>query len=183
MLEWITFAIGSVPIVYVSRMSLREPQSHGFYRFIAWELILGLFCLNARVWFRHPLAPYQIMSWTLLSASCVPLYYGVRALVQHGKPVERREGEESLLAFEKTSALVTTGIYHYIRHPLYSSLLGLAWGVFFKRPSLLGFLLAILASAALFATAKADEAECIRFFGVPYQDYMKCTKRFLPFVF
>jgi len=97
-------------------------------------------------------------------------------------PAERR-GDASLLAFEKTSALVTTGIYHYIRHPLYSSLLIVAWGVFFKDPSWLGGLLALAATLSLIATAKADEAECIRFFGPAYRDYMQRTRMFVPFLF
>lgn len=97
--------------------------------------------------------------------------------------MQRRDGDVPLLAFEKTSTLVTTGIYHYIRHPLYSSLLILAWGVFFKDPSWLGGLLALAATLALIATAKADEAECIRFFGPAYQDYMQRTRMFVPFLF
>jgi protein-S-isoprenylcysteine O-methyltransferase Ste14 len=88
-----------------------------------------------------------------------------------------------LLAFEKTSSLVTSGIYHYIRHPLYSSLLFLTWGIFFKGLSWPGFLLALAATLFLIATARADEAECIRFFGAPYQAYMKRSKRFVPFLF
>jgi protein-S-isoprenylcysteine O-methyltransferase Ste14 len=44
-------------------------------------------------------------------------------------------------------------------------------------------LLALAASLFLVATARADEAECIRFFGPTYQDYMKRSKRFVPFVF
>ena len=70
-----------------------------------------------------------------------------------------------------------------IRHPLYSSLLILAWGVFFKDPSWLGGLLALAATLALIATAKADEAECTRFFGFAYQDYMRQTRMFVPFLF
>ena len=87
------------------------------------------------------------------------------------------------MAFEKTSALVTSGIYHYIRHPLYCSLLLLTWGIFFKAPTWPGALLAVTATLFLIATAKADEAECILFFGPSYQDYMKQTKMFVPFVF
>ena len=97
--------------------------------------------------------------------------------------MERRRGDASLLAFEKTSTLVTTGIYHYIRHPLYSSLLILAWGVFFKDPSWPGTLLALAATVTLIATAMADEAECTRFFGPAYTDYMKKTRMFVPFLF
>jgi protein-S-isoprenylcysteine O-methyltransferase Ste14 len=39
------------------------------------------------------------------------------------------------------------------------------------------------ATLLLFATAKADAAECLRFFGTPYQEYLKRSKRFVPFVF
>jgi protein-S-isoprenylcysteine O-methyltransferase Ste14 len=177
------FAALSVPIIYVSRASLRAPGSHGFYRFFAWEFILALVLLNIAVWFHDPFTWHQVISWVLLVVCFVPLAFGVRSLTSRGKPVKRREGDASLLAFEKTSTLVTTGIYHYIRHPLYSSLLILAWGVFFKDPSWLGGLLALAATLALIATAKADEAECTRFFGPAYQDYMQRTRMFVPFLF
>jgi protein-S-isoprenylcysteine O-methyltransferase Ste14 len=179
----VAFVVLSVPIIYVSRASLRAPGSHGFYRFFAWELILALVLLNSAAWFHDPFTWHQVISWVLLVVCCVPLVLGVRSLTSRGKPVARREGDASLLAFEKTSTLVTTGIYHYIRHPLYSSLLILAWGVFFKDPSWLGGLLALAATLALIATAKADEAECTRFFGPAYQAYMQQTRMFVPFLF
>ncbi len=177
------FAILSVPIVYVSRASLRAPGSHGFYRFFAWELILALVLLNVGVWFHDPFAWHQVVSWVLLVVCFAPLVFGVRTLRSRGRPVEHREDDASLLAFEKTSTMVTTGIYHYIRHPLYSSLLILAWGIFFKDPSLCGGLLVLAATLALVATAKADEAECVRFFGPAYRDYMQRTRMFVPLVF
>ena len=183
MIQLLAFVVFSVPIIYVSRASLRAPGSHGFYRFFAWELIVALVVLNIGVWFHDPFTWHQVISWVLLVVCFVPLVLGVRTLRSRGRPVEHREGDASLLAFEKTSALVTTGIYHYIRHPLYSSLLILAWGVFFKDPSWLGGLLALAATLALIATAKADEAECTRFFGSAYQDYMQRTRMFVPFLF
>ena len=88
-----------------------------------------------------------------------------------------------LLAFEKTSQLVKSGIYRYIRHPLYSSLLLLAWGIFFKSISWPAGLLALAATAFLFLTARADEAECLHFFGPDYKEYMQHTRRFIPFIF
>jgi len=57
------------------------------------------------------------------------------------------------------------------------------WGVLFKDPSLPGGLLALAATLALIATAKADEAECTRFFGPAYRDYMQRTRMFVPFLF
>src|SRR4030067_2232668 len=172
MLKLAAFAGLSAALVYISRASLRAPRSHGFYRFFAWEFIAALFLLNVDVWFRDPLSWHQLASWFFLTVSIVPFAFGVRSLTTQGKPVKHREHNGQLLAFEKTSTLVTTGIYHYIRHPLYSSLLFLTWGIFFKAPAWPGMLLALAATLFLFATAIADEAECIRFFGQAYQAYI-----------
>ncbi|MGC1374703.1 MAG: methyltransferase [Anaerolineales bacterium] len=184
MFKLIAFAVLSIGITYISRASLRAPRSHGFYRFFAWELIAALLLINLDAWFLAPWAWYQLISWFLLIVCILPLILGARALTAQGKPVGQRAGEPQLLAFEKTSALVTTGIYRYIRHPLYSSLLLLTWGIFFKSPAdLLGAFLALAATLFLVATARADEAECTRFFGPAYQDYMKQTRMFVPFLF
>ena len=174
----------SLALIYISRASLLHPRSHGFYRFLAWECMLALFLFNAKFWFRDPFAWNQIIAWALLFASLIPLGYGIRFLRTRGKPADKREGDDSLLAFEKTTTLVTSGVYRYIRHPLYSSLLLLNWGIHFKDPlSMTGIMLAIAATIFLFATAKADEAECIQFFGNSYREYMKTTKMFVPFIF
>ncbi len=179
----IAFVVLSAVFVYISRASLFKPRSHGFYRFFAWEAILALFLLNVEAWFRDPFSWNQLIAWFLLIVCLIPLIFGVRSLVARGKPVRQREGHPELLAFEKTSALVTDGIYRYIRHPLYSSLLFLTWGAFFKLPSWWGLALAVIASGFLFATARADEAECARFFGEEYRAYMLRSKRFVPFLF
>jgi protein-S-isoprenylcysteine O-methyltransferase Ste14 len=183
MVKLIAFILVSIGLIYISRASLREPRSHGFYRFFAWEFMVALFLLNMNVWFRNPLSWHQLVAWFLLIVCIVPLVFGIRSLATQGKPVQQREGEPQLLAFEKTSTLVTTGIYRYIRHPLYSSLLFLTWGIFFKAPAWPGGLVALAATLFLMATARADETECIRFFGAKYQAYMERTKMFVPFVF
>jgi len=181
--KWIVFALATLPIVYISRASLRNPRSHGFYRFWAWECILGLFLLNVEHWFVNPFALYQLISWILLFACIVPVVWGTLLLKQRGQPTEKRENDPNLLAFEKTTQLVTSGIYAYIRHPLYSSLLLLGWGIFFKLPSLPGGILALATTIFLYLTARADEAECLQYFGSAYQDYMQKTRRFIPFIF
>ena len=174
MIEAIIFILGSALIIWISIPSLRQPGSHGFYRFFAWEIILGMFVLALRSWFVHPFAWYQIISWILLIASLVPIIYGVFLLRTVGKPTDE---------LEATTQLVTKGIYQLIRHPLYASLLYLAWGLFFKSPSLLDGCMAVVATAFLYATARADEAECMVKFGAEYSGYMKKTKMFVPFVF
>ena len=130
--------------------------------------------MNLGVWFFNPLAWYQIISWVLLVASLVPILCGVYQLRHAGKPTD---------ALEATTQLVQSGIYRFIRHPLYASLLFLAWGIFFKSPALLEGCLGAVATAFLYATAHADEAECLIKFGEQYAGYMKKTKMFIPFVY
>ena len=183
MLKLIIFIAFSAGLVYVSRASLRVPLSHGFYRFFAWEFILILFFLNFELWFRDPFSIRQLISWFLLLTSLVPLALGVHQLRTLGKPDPQRRGDVPLIGIEKTTQLVTTGVFKYIRHPLYSSLFFLAWGVFFKNPSWAGGCLALGAAAFLLAVAKVEEEENIRYFGPAYQEYMQETKRFIPFLF
>jgi protein-S-isoprenylcysteine O-methyltransferase Ste14 len=178
----IGFLLGTGFLVYVSRASLAVPRSHGFYRFFAWEAILGLAVLNLHVWFREPVSWHQLISWPLLIISAFLVIVGVRLLRQVAEPGAQRD-DVPLVAFEKTTALVTTGVYRWIRHPLYSSLLFLAWGIFFKAPSWLGGLLALGATLFLVATARVEEAENIRFFGSSYREYVKQTKMFIPYLF
>ncbi len=183
MWQIVAFVVVTLIALAISRASLFSPRSHGFYRFFAWEAILALIIFNIPVWFDDWLAWHQIISWILLIACIIPLVLGVKALRARGAPDPNKRSEPQLLAFERTTKLVTSGVYHYIRHPLYSSLFLLAWGVFFKRPSWLGLALAFIASVFLIATAKTDEVECIQTFGTDYQNYIRRTTMFIPYVF
>lgn len=182
MLKLIIYVVASAGMAFVSRASLRAPRSHGFYRFFAWEFILALFLLNVNYWFRDPFSAHQIISWLMLILSAFLVIHGIQLLRKIGNPDSQRNEDGPTIGFEKTTALVITGAFKYIRHPLYSSLLFLAWGVFFKAPSWVGGILALSATAFLAATSKAEEAENIRFFGPAYQAYMKHTKMFIPFL-
>jgi len=102
-------------------------------------------------------------------------------LKKNGKKTNRKQ--EDLFAFEKTSELVRTGIFKYIRHPMYSSLLFLAWAVYLKNPDYILFPVAVISTVFLLLTAIADEKECIGYFGDEYIEYSQKTKRFIPFIF
>ena len=163
-----------------------HPSGHrartGSIVFSPGEAVIALVIMNVDAWFRRPFSWHQIVSWILLFGSFVPLILGLRLLKRIGKPDARRE-EEPLLGLEKTTTLVTEGVYGLIRHPMYGSLLLLAWGVFFKRPGWSGGLLALAATAFLTATARIEEGENIRYFGPAYKEYMRNTKMFVPYLF
>ncbi len=182
MVRFVAFALLSVPIFWVSRRSLRHPASHGFSRFFAFEAILALIVLNIPHWFSDPLEIRQLASWVLLSVSLVFVIWGFALLRRRGGFDPTAEASPSY-EWEKTGHLVTTGIYGYVRHPMYSSLLFLTWGAVLKSASISTLLLGAAASLALAATAKAEEAENVIRFGQEYRDYMSLTRRFIPFLF
>lgn len=181
MLEAVTFTVVTLGLAFVSRASLRKPGSHGFYRFIAWECMLALFVMNMRVWYEDTSAPNQIMAGVLFFISLLLVVFGVVLLKVSGKPDSSRN-DVPMFEFEKTTALVTSGIYRYIRHPMYSSLIFLGWGFFCKQPSIVGVILAVAASLFMIATARAEESENINYFGDVYREYMKRSKMFVPFI-
>ena len=78
---------------------------------------------------------------------------------------------------------MTTGIYRYIRHPMYSSLMLLTCGALIKHVSVLSLVLAVVAAGFLLIAAKYEELENVAYFGGLYRDYMKASKRFLPGLF
>ena len=181
MTELILFIAGTAFFAYVSRNALRNPRSHGFWRFIAWECMLALVILNFPMWTVDPFSPRQLVSWVLLIASISLAIHAVQMLKRIGRPSEER-AEAELFGFEKTSSLVTSGAFRYIRHPMYAALLYLAWGALLKDISVVTVALAVVASIALFITALRDEAECLAHFGEAYAAYMKTSKRFVPFI-
>jgi protein-S-isoprenylcysteine O-methyltransferase Ste14 len=176
------FLAATAGLAYVSRASLLVPRSHGFYRFFAWEAILALVLLNVNVWFHDPFSWNQILSWCLLLISLFLVLHAAHLLRRIGRP-DRQRTDPHLVGLERTTALVTEGVYRYIRHPLYSSLLCLAWGVFFKAPGWIGGLLAVASTLLLVATARVEEAADVRYFGPAYEAYRQRTKMFIPFLF
>ncbi|GAB5605323.1 methyltransferase family protein [Sideroxyarcus sp. TK5] len=175
------FAATTCVLAFISRNSIFAPGTHGFYRFIAWECLLGVFVLNLGGQSASTEARYLTIAGTLLMISLLLVLAALAQLLWSGRQNAAR-GDKSMLAFERTTVLVTQGIYRYIRHPMYASLLLLGWGFFFRSPSLAGAVLAVACSAFLLAAALVEEAENVGYFGEEYRRYMKRTWRFLPFV-
>lgn len=180
-LKVLIFIVATVIIAFISRKSLINIHSHGFFRFFAWEFILILFLLNLEFWFIEPFSLNQIISWVFLISSTFFVVEGYRLLHSKGNPDELRP-EKHLYKIEKTTKLVTEGIYRYIRHPLYGSLLFLAWGIFFKSFSTIGFFLVIGTSLSLTLTAKIEEKENCNYFRDEYGSYIQRTKMFIPYI-
>jgi len=78
---------------------------------------------------------------------------------------------------------VEYGLYRYVRHPMYGSLLLLGWGAFFKHLSLPAVFLVLWITFFVVVAAKVEERENRKFFGSAYTDYMRRSKMFIPWLF
>ena len=175
------FILCTLILIRLSWRALGNLKSHGFYRFFAFEGLLVLLIRNQPYWFVEPFSLPQIFSWLLLFISIILITRSVIMLRRYGGHAERAILPENY-AFENTTHIVQEGPYRYIRHPMYSSLLFLAWGTFFKQITITDLILTLLVTVFLFATAKREEHENIQFFGKKYADYMQRTKIFIPWV-
>ncbi len=82
---------------------------------------------------------------------------------------------------KKRSSLKTSGIYSLIRHPIYSGILMIVWGLTCLSPSLPIFFAPLLLT--VFFTFKSYyEEERLREVFPDYRYYEGTTRRFLPFL-
>ena len=181
MTKLIAFILLSIPITWISWRTLFSLRNHGLYRFISWECILWLFLSDYSYWFVNPFSIPQIASWMLLFIS-LSLLTPAALLMRKIGEADRGRADGSLYQFEKTTKLINTGIFKYVRHPLYGSLIFLTWGIFFKNINLAQAIISLISTAFLFLTSLVEESEDIKYFGNKYIDYMKRTKMFVPFI-
>jgi protein-S-isoprenylcysteine O-methyltransferase Ste14 len=177
----IIFGLLSIPVFLASLHVLFKPKSHGFYRFFGWECMAWIFSSNYKYWFSDPFSICQIISWIFLLYALYLVIFGVILMKVKGKARTGRK-DDSLYLFEKTTVLITTGIYRYIRHPLYGSLIFLAWGICLKNITVVLLIVCFAASIFLFVTMLIEEKENIKYFGEDYEKYMKKSKMFIPYI-
>lgn len=177
----VIFVVGSLLNVIFSWRSLHNVHVHGFYRFFIFEGILVMLLINGAM------GPIEISDWLkrmsqFLNALAVVLVVtGVYQLRRSGGYRER-ETFPANKPFENTERLVTGGIYHYVRHPMYGSLIMFAWGICLGYPTKAGAALAVITTLAAYMAAKVEERENAAHFGDHYVRYMKCTAMFIPFL-
>lgn len=124
-------------------------------------------------WMRLPFSPYSnILGAAICVAGCL---IHLRCHRDHRQALDRNEQIE---------ALVTTGVFSKVRHPMYSSLiliyigLAIAWGVAWLLIPAVGF------SVITVATACREEDYLLQEFAREYREYRRTVPwRFIPHVF
>jgi protein-S-isoprenylcysteine O-methyltransferase Ste14 len=82
---------------------------------------------------------------------------------------------------KENATLVNTGIYKFIRHPMYTSVILMAFAIFVSTPTLLEGILFILLIVVLLLKATKEEKLWMAH-EKRYKEYKRKTKYFIPYI-
>ena len=97
--------------------------------------------------------------------------------------VALRRNFSGALRIREGHTLTTHSIFKYVRHPAYFGAMVLYIGIPVMLSSILGFLVMLLLVPYLLQRIKYEEKMLIEHFGNEYVEYMKHTKKLIPFVY
>jgi protein-S-isoprenylcysteine O-methyltransferase Ste14 len=90
----------------------------------------------------------------------------------------------TLLFTNKDHQLITTGMYKYIRHPIYSGDIVFYLGYGFALSNYIVFMLIMVAFiSAYLIRIKQEEKMMMEGFGDVYREYCNTTKKLIPFIY
>ena len=177
----ILFCILSLPLLFLSRNTLFSLKNHGVFRWVAWECILWIAIQNHRYLIVEKFDLQQLISSALMIVSLIYIVSAVRTMHLKGK-ASRQRRDRTLFSFEKTTVIIESGVFRHIRHPMYSSLLFLVWGLLLRHIEVTLLIVALMATLFIVFAAKVEEIENIEYFGERYRLYVQRTKMFIPHV-
>jgi len=172
----------AVVLSFLALLPYRRPtearwRSHGaFIAFVialmtemfGWPLLVFLVAPVVRV---PSLAPwmYEHFGHSVAMAGTFVSLLGVMLIALGWVQIHRAHG------------LVKKGLYHYIRHPQYLGIFLFTGGWILHWPSVITLILWPILVGAYVWLARYEEKMAVECFGEPYVEYMKRTKRFIPF--
>jgi len=124
----------------------------------------------------YPFQPVMFCAGIVASAGSLWLFW--RSHADLGRNFSVR------LVIREQHALVTTGVYRLIRHPMYASALLWSLGQALLLPNWVTGLAGLLGFCILyFGRVNREEALMLKTFGDGYRQYMRHTKRLVPYIY
>jgi protein-S-isoprenylcysteine O-methyltransferase Ste14 len=146
-------------------MTLTTEQKSKAYG-VAQTLLLCIFAAAHFFGPGHPFLPTGRITWTVSNLLCAA---GVVLLLV----AISRIGQSIQIAPEpkKTATLVTTGVYRYFRHPIYTAIMAVVLGLFLRKPTVLGAITGALVIVFLIIKVQFEE-QLLRSRYPQYAEYM-----------
>ena len=97
--------------------------------------------------------------------------------------IELKRNFSGLVRIREGHTLTKTGIYRYVRHPAYLGAIIVFAGFPVLLSSPLGLLVMLLLVPILVHRGKVEEKMLLEHFGSEYEEYMRHSKRLIPFLY
>lgn len=125
--------------------------------------------------------PFKNLSFQIFGLILVSL--GFIQSISARKTLDSNWTDSFEYQIKKEHELITKGIYKYVRHPIYGGILIMINGALIVAGTytFIVFFLGML--LVLESYAKREENLLTKHFGKKYTEYMKTTKKFIPFVY
>lgn len=120
------------------------------------------------------------LTWQLIGFSAILVATLIGVVARHNIGANWSHAAEYQI--KKGHQLVDTGVYRYIRHPIYSSITLSILGTELLVGSQLFFVFMVALPLVSYLQAKKEEALLLKTFGQSYKKYMHKTKMFVPYL-
>jgi protein-S-isoprenylcysteine O-methyltransferase Ste14 len=128
---------------------------------------------------RHPAGIYQFTFQNIIGLALMMIGFGIMIVAQ----VTLGRFYSSTLIIREHHQLITHGIYHFIRHPIYLGLILISTGIPIFSSSLPGLLIMFGLIPVVLMRIKLEERLLIEEFGDSYRAYILATRKLLPFIY
>jgi protein-S-isoprenylcysteine O-methyltransferase Ste14 len=114
------------------------------------------------------------IGYVLITAGLVLLYLAFKAFDR---------AEFLGIKQEKKPELVLSGMYQYVRHPLYFATVILILGLFLLVPTQKMLLVLLISYSYILIGSRLEERKLVAIFGKEYQAYQKKVKGLIPYLY
>ena len=144
---------------------------------LMWILIIVLyfFIYDSVNWFfKISLLDYDFVKIAAICIMCFAFLLIILFITTVGKSIKN-----AVVSGEK-SQLITSGIYRFIRHPVYTAFILGIFGTFLIIPNLLMLVFLLCTVVLMYGHSNEEEKVLTKIYGNEYEEYKKKAGRFFP---
>jgi len=137
-----------------------------------------------QLWYLYLIPELFFDTRNILSFSAIIITYLVGLIDTYFRPFSLARFGSGVLHIEDDHRLITTGVFGYIRHPVYAGgILGLVGIYMAFRSVVMLVLVSLLYFIVIRHRMLFEEEMLVEEFGDEYREYMERTSRLIPFLY
>ncbi|MHA2251469.1 MAG: methyltransferase family protein [Candidatus Kariarchaeaceae archaeon] len=174
------FYLSGIADTFIRPVETEKKEEGSFVIFILFLFMAAPFLLILAILEQETLYEWRNQ---VISIIGVIVYFFAAMLVLSSR-INLGKQATGVLVIREEHDLITTGIYKYVRHPMYGGVLIGVIGFGLVAHSIIVFLITFLLYLWIFNNrAKHEEEILLNEFGDKFQEYITNSKKFIPFIY